>query len=48
MDSLPTRPVVGAFTATATAQMLAFGAGFIALYLAAFKKLNRDNQAVRP
>lgn len=28
--------------------MLAFGAGFIALYLAAFKKLNRDNQAVRP
>ena len=25
--------------------MLAFGAGFIALYLAAFKKLNRDNQA---
>ena len=27
--------------------MLAFGAVFIALYLAAFKKLNRDNQAVR-
>lgn len=28
--------------------MLAFGAVFIALYLAAFKRLNRDNQAVRP